>query len=132
MFQVNNLSVGLINHLKRLRNAIKEDNRAICIELQEYYYEFVPDTQWQLPVRGSKNKEVGTLQQALMSLLVKVLVGMTSNFDLHFFKIENCSSFIADFISPRFPIHWINVGLSTQHNLRCTDVIKIYKPRIYC
>ena len=88
MFQVNNLSVGLINHLKCLRNAIKEYNRAICIELQEYYYEFVPDTQWQLPVRGSKNKEVGTLQQALMSLLVKVLVGMTSNFDLHFFKMH--------------------------------------------
>ena len=107
--------MGLINHLKRLRNAIKEDNRAICIELQEYYYEFVPDTQWQLPVRGSKNKEVGTLQQALMSLLVKVLVGMTSNFDLHFFKIENCLSFIADFISPHSSIHWINVGLSRRY-----------------
>ena len=115
MFQVNNLSVGLINHLKRLRNAIKEDNRAICVELQEYYYEFVPDTQWQLPVRGSKNKEVGTLQQALMSLLVKALVGMTSNFDLHFFKIENCLSFIADFISPHSSIHWINVGLSRRY-----------------
>ena len=58
--------MALLNDLKRLRNGIKEDNRAVCIELQEYYGGFVPDTVAPFSTWEQKQREVDTLSQVLM------------------------------------------------------------------
>lgn len=56
----------IITDLKRLRNAIKENNRALCIELQGNYGAFVPDTMAPFSTWERKLRRVDTLSQVLM------------------------------------------------------------------
>lgn len=57
---------ALIKDLKCLQNAIRENNRAMCVGLQEQYRPFLPDSLALSDDLSSKHREVDTLSLFLM------------------------------------------------------------------
>ena len=57
---------ALIKDLKCLQNAIRENDRATCAELQEQYQPFLPDSLALSDDLSSKHREVDTLSLFLM------------------------------------------------------------------